>query len=292
MIYSIENSELQVKINSIGAELCSIVSKRTGSEYMWEGDESIWGSTAPVLFPIIGSLKGNVYRYRGKEYSLPKHGFIRHNRELNCRLINNCTVEFKYKSNNSTLLMFPFEFEFSIIFKLEKNKIRVLHEVVNPANDKLLFSIGGHPAFRCPLSGEESMDDYFIEFETGETDCTCLLDSRGLVTDKCVDMLDNSRRIPLNASLFENDALIFKHLKSRKVSLRNLHSSRAVILHFPDFHYLGLWSKPGAPFVCIEPWLGISDHVNSNHDFEQKEGIISLAAQSVFKAGYSIEIVE
>ncbi len=290
MVHYIENSELKVGINHTGAELCSIVSKKTRREYMWEGNEEIWGSTAPVLFPIIGSLKDNKYLYSGMEYYLPKHGFIRHNNQLKADVSQRNTLEFTYKFNDETLKMYPFKFEFSVLYKLEENRIRVIHNVRNTGNEHMLFSLGGHPAFKCPFLDGERLTDYYIEFEEKENAPTWVLNAQGLLTNKTKKVLDNARKLPLTNNIFDEDALIFKNLKSRKVRLKSMLNAAEVVVRFHDFEYLGLWSKPGAPFVCIEPWLGVTDNELTEHNFEQKEGVVSLAGNTDFCAEFSIEI--
>jgi galactose mutarotase-like enzyme len=292
MKYSIENDFLRISVQEVGAELCQIQSAVTGKEFMWNADPVVWGSYAPVLFPAIGAIKNGFVKYNGGEYKVPRHGFIRNN--ANVKLIDQTTnsLTFGLKFSEETLAIYPFKFEFKITYKLDGNRIIVRHQVKNHDKEKMLFSLGGHPAFKCPLNEDEVYEDYYLEFEKVENDSTWLLEKDGLVGKNTTPVLENTNILHLNPHLFDNDALIFKHLKSRKVSLRSNKSLQVVTVHYEDFPYLGIWAKPNAHFVCIEPWLGIADNADSDQNFETKDGIIELAGDEEFEAEFLIEISE
>ena len=168
MIHTISNSSLRLSVQQTGAEICSIQSVKSGKEYIWQADPVIWGSHAPVLFPIIGSLKNNEYYYDGMRYSIPKHGFIRYSEKLDPTNNTSDRIVFKLKSDAETLNMYPFDFEFIVTFQLLGNRINIMHKVTNLDFKEMFFSLGAHPAFRCPINDNEIFDDYFIEFETTE----------------------------------------------------------------------------------------------------------------------------
>lgn len=288
MIYTLSNSELSISVNKTGIELCSVISQSTGIEYMWQADSEVWGSHAPVLFPIIGALKDNQYRFKGDVYELPKHGFVRYNEHIELRRQTESSLHFSLSWSKESLKHFPFKFEFQTRFILNGSKLTIEHSVVNQDDQPIYFSLGGHPAFNCPLLEGESYSDYYIEFDRNETASACLLNSSGLVSYKKAPMLNDSRKLPLHKHLFDNDALIFKHLKSRKAKLvSNLHGP-VLSMDYDGFPYLGIWAKPGAPFICIEPWQGIADAAHTSQEFTQKEGIISLGAGKTHTADYSI----
>lgn len=291
-VHQIENDQLTVCIQHKGAEICSIKSKKSEQEYIWQADRAIWGSSAPVLFPIIGALKDGTYTYKGKNYRIPKHGFIRNNMALEVIEKTDSLLTLSYKSSKNTLSDYPFEFEFYITFSLDGAKLNVQHQVKNIGNEEMLFSLGAHPAFNCPLNDGEYYSDYFIEFDQNETDITHELSNEGMTTGGTHPIIFNSNHINLTPHIFDNDALIFKNLKSRAVTLKNVKNSTEIRVQFDDFNYLGLWAKSNAPFVCIEPWLGITDAENSTGKFEDKEGLLTLEATKTFKALYSIEISE
>ncbi len=293
MIHVLQNNKFRIGIQTKGAELCSIVSKSSFREFMWNGNPEIWGSYSPVLFPIIGSLKNGEYLFKGKTYSVPKHGFIRNHENLKVNHISENCVQFSLKYDELTLLSYPFKFEFFVRYILINNSITIEHEVINHCSENpMYFSLGGHPAFKCPINEEEAYEDYYLEFEKVEKVDTWEVLSNGLINASTRSLLDNSNRLELTKNLFENDALIIKEHLSKKVSLKSQKSTQTITLEYSDFPYLGIWAKPGGKFVCIEPWLGISDSFDTDQDFETKEGMIKLDANSNFKASYKIVIEE
>jgi galactose mutarotase-like enzyme len=189
--------------------------------------------------------------------------------------------------------MYPFHFEFEISYTLDKNVLTVNHIVKNLDDKTMYFSLGGHPAFKCPLHYDEHYTDYIVEFNEKETSQSYLLNMKsGLVTEQTKPVFTSANAIALRGDLFNEDALIFKDLKSRQVALKHKTKGTVLTVKFQDFPYLGLWAKPNAPYVCIEPWLGIADAENTNQKIEEKEGILVLDANNTFSASYSIEIDE
>jgi galactose mutarotase-like enzyme len=293
MIYNIESSSLKVAIQKEGAELCSVISKKSGKEYIWQANPDIWGSHAPNLFPIIGGLKEGKYRYKDNWYEMPKHGFIRRNENLASEEISTNSITFVLHSNKVTKKIYPFDFQFRIQFSVIDTTLTVSHQVINIGQEDLLFSLGGHPAFNCPIHDNANYEDYHLEFDQEEYAETHLLDlNKGLVTDETELVLDNSAKLPLHKQLFDRDALIFKNLKSNSVSLVHKNNGKILRMNFDDFSYLGIWAKPGADYICIEPWLGIADSVDHNQNLKEKKGIISLTKNQIFSAKYSIELFE
>jgi galactose mutarotase-like enzyme len=290
-MYHLKNDLLSLSVQPTGAELCNISSVRHQTQFMWNAAPDIWGSFAPNLFPIIGGLKDNSYIHEGKRYSLPKHGIVRHNDALTLYKQSDTTLGFVLSSNAALLQQYPFLFEFYIDFKLNANTITVRHRIVNKDSKPLYFSVGGHPAFKCPVFDGERYEDYTLEFEHEEQAVTHLLNPKtGLVTAQTRTVLNASRTLPLSHDLFHADALIFKDLKSRKVTLNSKHNGSIVSVHYPDFNYLGIWAKPNGDFVCIEPWLGIADPEDSTQILKDKEAILCLEAQQSYTATYTIEI--
>lgn len=292
MKYSIQNTFFQVIVKEKGAELCSIKSLISGQEYLWQADPDVWAHHAPNLFPIIGCLKENAFLHEGINYPMSKHGIIRNNKDIRLHSKSENELCFVLKSNENTRKLYPFDFEFYIHFILKENTLQVKHDVVNTGSNKMLFCLGGHPAFACPLKEDENYTDYFLEFEKKETANTWLIAEGGLIGKEGKLILNESNRINLRPDLFENDALVFKNLKSSFVELKNKNSNFSVKVNIEDFPYLGLWAKPNAPFVCIEPWIGIADSYDSNRELSEKEIIQSLDPEKTFSATYTIEITE
>ncbi len=292
MKYSIQNEFFHIEVLAKGAELCSIKSIPTNQEFIWQADPEIWGSHAPNLFPVIGCLKEDGFIHEGKEYPMPKHGFIRNNEDIQLHLKSENELCFVLKSNENTRNVYPFEFEFYIHYILDGNKLQVKHDVVNTGYNDMLFCLGGHPAFACPVNKGEKYSDYYLEFEQKETAHTWKIVEGGLIGNQGKLILDENDRIELTPNLFANDALIFKNLKSSFVQLKSKNSNFSLKVSLDDFPYLGLWAKPNAPYVCIEPWIGIADCYDSSREFSEKEMIQSLDPQKKISAAYTIEITE
>lgn len=274
---TIQNSFFKISVTKIGAELCSLFSKSKNIEFMWQANPSIWGSHAPVLFPIIGCLKNGEFLFEDNSYSVPKHGFIRNNATLESNILEENCIEFRSKYTEESLKNYPFKYEFILRYILQEDGVKVEHTIINhDTQNPIYFSLGGHPGFNCPFFENENYEDYYIEFEVPETDETWLVSKAGLIENESIPFLNNSKTLPLHPEIFAKDALIFKNLKSNTIALKSKNHSIALKMDVSEFEYLGVWAKPNAPFVCIEPWLGISDSVSTNQDFTKKEGIQRL----------------
>lgn len=284
----IENDYLRLTAQVKGAELTSIFDKERKIEYLWQADTKHWGRHAPVLFPIVGRLQENSFSYNGNSYSMNQHGIAR---DMNFQVLETTenSVLFCLKSKGKTLKLFPFHFNLRIRYTLEEKTVKVTYEVVNPFLEPLYFSVGGHPAFNCPLGEGEKRSDYQLVFDEKETVSTQEL-TDGLRNGTTREILNQADSLPLTNDLFDNDALIFNDLKSSSVTLQK-GDEKKWTFHFEGFPYLGIWSKSSeSPFVCIEPWFGIADSTAHNQDFKEKEGIIKLEPSKIFDCNYSIEI--
>lgn len=290
-MHTLQNSQLKIAVNTIGAELCKITSIKNNTAFMWDANPAIWGSFAPNLFPIIGALKNDTYVFENQEYKLPKHGMVRNNKAmvLHEQTANSLTFQLLYSEDS--LNVYPFKFAFFITYTLINNRIEVLHTVKNLDDKTMFFSVGGHPAFKCPVFKDEAYDDYTLVFEHAETSKTHLINmANGLISSKTKPIFNNTNILPLTHAMFNDDALIFKDLKSKKVTLKSKTHGNILTVSYHDFPYLGIWAKPTGNYVCIEPWLGIADNEHTNQDFTTKEGILKLAVGNTFEARYTIEI--
>ena len=290
-MFTLKNDLLKIGVKKTGAELCEISSVKHQTQFMWDANPDVWAGYAPNLFPIIGALKNNTYFLEDKPYSLPKHGFIRDNDKIELDGQTQDSLTFKLSYNQESLIAYPFKFEFLITYKLNGNTLDIIHTIKNLDDKTMYFSLGGHPAFKCPVYNNEAYEDYNLVFEHTENSETHMVSlSDGLIFDESIPFLDNSDTIKLKHDLFDKDALIFKDLKSRKITLNSAHSGDILTVSYHDFPYLGIWAKPIGDYVCIEPWLGIADSVSHNQDFKTKDGILSLESGKTFKASYQIEI--
>ena len=289
MNYEIKNEHIKAKIKSFGAELNSLQKIDEDLEYMWQGDSKYWNRHSPILFPIVGRLKNDSYTYQNQKYNMTQHGFAR---DKEFEVIKNEVdfIEFRLKSDEKTLEIYPFSFELYLSYKLEKNSLIVSYKVINKSDDKMLFSIGAHPAFNWTLKEDEKKEDYFIEFEDLKQTKRYFLNDLGLLYKKeDLKIIDN--KIPLNEKLFKNDALVFNDKNINSINLKDKNNNKILNIEFKDFPYLGIWSKPNlAPFVCIEPWFGVADEENSNQNIEDKRGVQVLLKDELFSCFYSIEI--
>ena len=288
MNYEIKNSFIKAKIKSFGAELNSLQKCGEELEYIWQGDSKYWNRHSPILFPIVGRLKNDSYIYKNQKYNMTQHGFAR---DKEFEVIKNEAdfIEFRLKSDEKTFEIYPFSFELYLSYKLEKNSLIVSYKVINKSDEKMLFSIGAHPAFNWTLKEDEKKEDYFLEFENIKQTKRYFLNDKGLVyKNEDLKIIDN--KIALNEELFKNDALVFNDLNMKSVSLKNLKNDNFIKVNFDNFPYLGIWSKTsGAPFICIEPWFGVADEKNSTQKLEDKKGIITLQKDEIFSCFYSIE---
>ena len=276
---TIQNSAFKISVTKVGAELCSLFSKSKNMEFMWQANPTIWGSHAPVLVPIIGCLKDGEFLFKGNSYTVSKHGFIRNNAQLESRIVGENSIEIRSKYDEESLKFYPFKYEFILRYILQEDGVKIEHTIINHDNKyPMFYSLGGHPGFNCPFFENENYEDYFIEFEVPETDNTWLVSKEGLIENESISYLKDTKTLPLHSDIFAKDALIFKNLQSKKVTLQSKNHSVALTVDISEFDYLGLWAKPNAPFICIEPWLGISDAVSTSKDFTQKEGIQRLEA--------------
>jgi galactose mutarotase-like enzyme len=241
-----------------------------------------WGKHSPILFPIVGTLKNNSFSYDNKEYELSRHGFARDN-DFIVSEVTDTNATFSFSSSEETLKVYPFQFELKIMYSLEGDLLKVKYVVINKNNHKMPFSIGGHPAFSLP----KNFEDYSLEFEKEETLTSYSLQD-DLLSDKTETFKLNEKQLLLNYSLFEKDALIFKKLKSK--SIRILEDEKPLLkISFNDFPNLGIWTKNKAPFLCIEPWFGYSDTLESSGLIVEKEGIVLLGENKTFEAFFEIK---
>ncbi|MFD2602090.1 aldose 1-epimerase family protein [Flavobacterium suzhouense] len=282
MNVTITNEFLTATINPLGAELISL--KDSSNEYIWEGNPEFWGKHSPILFPIVGTLKDNTYTYEGNDYNMTRHGFARDNHFV-VKERDSRSVVFSFSSNEETLKQYPFTFELELKYTL-KEKTLHLDYTVNNLGDKIQpFALGAHPAFALP----GNFEDYSLTFEKEEELISSQLEN-DLVSEKTFKIESDKNKLALSHKLFENDALIFKTLISKKITLNKL-DTPFLNVNFHDFPHLGIWTKTNAPFLCIEPWQGYSDPSTSTGKLEDKEGIVLLTPGKEYNAGFSIEIL-
>lgn len=286
---TLENDFLRATFATKGAEWKSLQEKVHGFEFLWQADPQFWGKSAPLLFPIVGSLKDGSYEYHGKRYSLPRHGFAR-DKEFRIKEQEPWRVVFALESDDSTRAVFPFDWTLEVEYRLWKRVIHTTFRVCNRGEDPLYFSIGAHPAFRLPFVGDGEFEDGFLDFEFSEPLTRWLLNEQGLLSGDTRPLPHAGKSLVTTRSLFSEDAVILKHPRSSRVTLRQRDSNWSLSMEYPGFGFFGIWTAPGAPFVCLEPWCGVADSVSSTGRLEEKEGIEQLGPGQIFTRGFSITL--
>lgn len=275
---------LSVTINHYGAEISS-VKNNEGLEFIWQANKEVWPRHAPVLFPIVGKLQNNHFEYQGRSYEMGQHGFARDKLfELVEKNADSCT--FRLGSNDESKKVYPFDFVFEINYLLQKNTLITSYKILNPSPFSLLFAVGAHPGFICPLTPGETFEDYYIEFEPATFIQTEL--KNGLRSTQKKPFVLDDHKLFLTKTLFDQDALVFENNQINSVSLRSLKSDHSVVMKCENWPCFGIWSKKGCrEFVCLEPWYGIADKEGDVGDLEQKEGMISLEPEKQFNCSFS-----
>jgi len=280
---TIKNEHIIASFVTLGAELKSF--KFKGKEYIWPGSEKSWKGSAPILFPICSGLKDDTYYLDDKKYQLQKHGYARFC-EFEVENLENDLVTFLLKSNDESKKVYPFDYELRITYSLTDNGLKVDYNVKNLSEDTMYFSIGAHEGYFCP----EGIEEYDIVLPEKETLYTSVLDGNVLSDEKQL-IIENDNIISLKYDYFSVDALVFKDIKARSVILKHRNGNREVKVNFDGFDYLLLWTIPRENYICIEPWCGITDSINTNQNFKTKEGILKVDKNSSYLCTHSFEIL-
>lgn len=285
MIYYIENEKLILGVKEFGCEITSIKSKDTGYEFMWQGNPDIWSGQAPILFPIVGRLIDDKYTLNGQEYEMQKHGFAR---KMGWTYLcsDDNSMSFRLYATADTKKMYPYDFDLTVTYTLKGNKIIVSHSIKNKNDCVMYFSIGAHPAFNCAIGDSLTFDNE----ETLYTEKIDLVQSLRL-PDKTL-VLDNKKDIVITNDIFNEDALILSDIKSDNITLNISEGNRKIVFNLGGAPYLGIWAKPGAPYVCIEPWYGVNDSQIKKDDLSQKDAINAIAAGDSFNFTWWAEFKE
>lgn len=285
MIHYIENEKLILGVKEFGCEIATIKSKATDYEFMWQGNPDIWGGQAPILFPIIGRLIDDKYTLDGKEYDMPKHGFAR---KLPWEFLGaeGDSMCFRLSDSAETREGYPYCFDLIVTYTLKDNRVVVSHDITNKNDKVMYFSIGAHPAFNCKIGDVLTFD----ENETLYTEKIDLVKSLRLPEKTLV--LDNEKDIVVTEDVFNEDALILSDIKSENITLNLSEGNRKILFNLGGAPYLGIWAKPGAPYVCIEPWYGVNDSQVKKDDFSQKDAINAIDAGKTFNFTWWAEFTE
>ncbi len=277
----LQNEELKVQISELGAEIWSVTTKE-GRECTWNGDPTFWKGRGPQLFPICGRLRDNKYIYDGKEYTLGSHGFAKLMEYSANKISDTCAV-LTLRETEETLVNYPFKFEFNVKFTLKGRTIDVEY-IINNINDKdMYFSVGGHEGYMC----EGGIENFYIEFDKNVTLDSYTVEGP-IVNHTTTRILENSNILPLKNDYFKVDALVFKDIDFDALTIKRNDGTHNVRVEFKGFKNLLLWTIPGAPYICVEPWFGFPDFTDTDYIFETKVAIQKLAKGETFHSVHSL----
>lgn len=284
------NDRIQIEISSVGAEPLEIWDKKENRNVLWNGNPKYWKRHSPILFPNVGKYYKNEFRYKGVTYSEGQHGFAR-DRVFECVSHTNVKSVHRLVSDDATREIYPFDFELTVTHTLVDNEIHIGWEVKNTGNGPMYFTIGGHPAFAL-LREAKDKSDYVVEIPGKDRLIYHLIDPEtgNPHHDVMYQLKLKNHQIALSDKLFEKDALIFDNGQIEEAVLKTKEGKTLVTLKAKGFPNFGIWSVPGAPFVCLEPWIGRTDDTGFDGDISEKPGITCVQPGNVFNAGYIIAL--
>lgn len=287
--YTLENDQIAIAVDSHGAELKSLVRKDTQTEYMWKADPEFWGRTAPVLFPFVGAVNNKEFRTKGQTFTMGQHGFAR-DMEFELESKTEDALWFVLNSSEETLAKYPYAFVLKIGYRLCGSTAEVIWQVENPSDEGLPFSIGGHPAFNCPIEPGKKQTDYQISFDVkGPITSTRLEDGLASAETDVYELKDGF--LPVTEHLFDKDALIIEGQGVKKVALCDA-QGKAYLTVSMDAPLFGIWSPTGknAPFICIEPWYGRCDDAGYTGELKDRKWGNLLAPGQTWKESFTISV--
>lgn len=283
---TIQNQSLQVTIALLGAEVRSVKNIVSNHEYMWSGNSEIWAGVSPVLFPVVGKTTGNQVKFAGESYSLGNHGFARHSL-FSIVEQKNDEVTLLLNTQAGDVKRYPFNLDFFVNYKLIDKIFHTTYTVHSLDQQTAYFSVGAHPAFACPFDDKHQISDYEIRFEQPENLLRHEITSEAFYTGSTTEY--KLAAFNLDEHTFDDDALVFTGYNSDSVSLVERDSGRAIRVSLAGFPWLGIWSKPSADYVCLEPWCGRSDDLGFNADLNNKAVIETIQSNAKWSRTYTIE---
>lgn len=300
MTITLKNARFEAVINTHGAEINSLKEIKTGTEYVWNGDASVWKFHAPILFPHVGRIRDGFMTVAGKEYHLVNNGF---SRDMEFSLVKNTDTkaEFELTENEYTADKFPWKFSLKVNYELTEKGLTFTSTVTNTDKEDISFSLGSHTAFCCPRNTDDAVtknSDYCIEFEKKEPLTTVVCTDDGYLASDADETAPftkpyceaESGIIPLTEKGFGNGHF-FTGFNSDWVGLKNKKTGQLVKVNTKGYPYLMVWQNAGEPrFACIEPWYGTPDAAVTDHEWENKAALISLEPGKSFTADQSITI--
>lgn len=287
---TIKNERLSVTIAAHGAELSSIYDKANDRELVWQADPAFWNRHAPVLFPNVGKYYGGHFTYNGTDYPMGQHGFAR-DTEFEQAASGENFVTYRLCADEESKKVYPFDFVLEITHRLNGNRLTVEWNVKNTDDKEMYFTIGGHPAFNVNVLPDTDFEDYSLVFKEGTEKLSYVLldaESGTAIGDKVYELELTDSKYALKKDMFDKDALVFDGGQIEWAALALPDGKPYIALESKGFPNFGIWSKPGAPYVCLEPWCGRCDNKGFEGEISEKPGIIALKAGETFKKSYDI----
>ena len=275
-----KNEHLSVTVSSLGAELQSIADAE-GAERLWQGDPAFWTGRAPILFPVAGGFREDCYEWEGRRYPMPKHGFVRR-REWQVEHVQENRAVFLMRDKAEG---FPFEYDLRADYTLKGNQLEVAYAVSSRDERPFYFSIGAHEAYATP----EGIEDYEIVFDEEERLEVSVLEGN-LIKHETELLAEKARILPLKYDYFSVDALVFRSLQSKGVTLRGGRRGHTIRVDYPDHPVLMFWTKPGAGYFCIEPWCNAPDFVDADYRIDHKPGFMRLEKGQTITRRHTITV--
>ena len=292
MLYSLENEQIKIEVNSLGAQLFSLFSKKTQTEYLWQGDPAYWTGRAYNLFPFIGRMYEGVFDFQGTRYPSRSHGLARYFESTLESKTDDC-LTFLFLSNEETKKEYPFSFEFRARFRLDGSCLTTEYEVKNTDTQTLICAFGGHPGINVPF-GKGAFEEYYLDFGTEQNPTQILLSESKFLADKTAPYaLAEGRKLPLRHNLFDDDAVILKN-SGGYVAVRCDKEERYVSMEYSDYPFIGFWHacKTDAPYVCLEPWSALPAVDGVIVDLETKPNMYHVPVGDSKTASFTIELHE
>lgn len=286
MLYEISTSKISVSISSLGAELQSIKDENS-VERLWQADSKYWARKAPLLFPMVRGFVNQTTIFDGVEYTMGNHGFVR---DYEFELVSKTedTLILSFTTNEETLKMYPFEFDFIIKFTVANTTLFQEVTIKNLSSKTMPFAFGGHMAFNCPLDENETFEDYEIKFVKNDTARTSDL------RPEEVKMMTKEEDFMLTYDAFKNDVLIYETLQSNAVTLISKKTNKGIKVSHEGCNLLGIWTPPtiNSPFICLEPWCGAGNaEVTTPIEFTENIGIAHLEKDGICVKNIDIELI-
>ena len=283
-LVTISNDVFTATVDTVGAQLTSLKRNATDDEFIWQRAPEHWAESAPVCFPVVGNLNKGGFRHEDKWYAIAKHGCVRSKPFFKARHTAK-SLALSIVSDIETKKSYPFSFKLTVSFTLDSNGLIVKYFAENLDEVPMPMSLGYHPAFA--LDAGASLSEYDIIFSEKEN-----RDLYGITKDgfglKAKKYLKDVDCIALSDCLFDEDALVFKNIQSQRISIIRRNSDWHLDMETGGAPHLALWSKPGAPFVCIEPWYICPDEKDAPEELSKKPGITILAPRDSFTSSYKI----